>query len=231
MKKELNVLVINGSPKKDASDTMHITRAFLDGMKEIKSINVNMINTIDKKINYCKGCFTCKRNGGICVQKDDMEWILNDILNSDVLLFSFPLYCYGMPANLKVLLDRTMPLSSMKMTKNSDRYAHVSQADFSHLSYVMICGCGFPNSKNNFEAMIKEFELMFPNNHTIITVPESPMFNAIEAKEVTMPFLEKVKEAGKMYALNMELSKDMIEELKKPMIPEDIYVKICNGEI
>ncbi len=40
---------------------MHITRAFLDGMKEIKSINVNMINTIDKKINYCKGCFTCKK--------------------------------------------------------------------------------------------------------------------------------------------------------------------------
>ena len=52
---------------------MHITRAFLDGMKEIKSINVNMINTIDKKINYCKGCFICKRNGGICVQKDDMD--------------------------------------------------------------------------------------------------------------------------------------------------------------
>ncbi len=33
-------------------------------------------------------------------------------------------------------------------------------------------------------------------------------------KEVTMPFLEKVKEAGKMYTLNMELSIDMIEELK-----------------
>lgn len=230
MKDEVKILLINGSPKGEKSDTMHITRAFLEGFKTVKSAKIEVITTINNKINYCLGCFSCKKNGGTCVHNDDMREILEKILNSDILLFSFPLYCYGMPANIKVLLDRTMPLSSMKMRKSDGRYEHVCQADFSHLKYIMICGCGFPNSQNNFEPMIQEFKLMFPNNHTIITVPESPMFNVKEASDVTIPFLEKVKEAGKIFAISNELNQDIINELRKPMIPEEIYAKICNGE-
>ena len=192
----MKILVLNGSPKRDKSDTLHITRAFLDGMNDVTPQDVTIIHVIDKHIEYCSGCFACKRNGGTCIYDDDMKGILEQILDSDLLILSYPLYCYGMPAPLKALMDRTMPLSSMAMQKVGDRYEHVDQADFSRLHYMMICGCGFPNSKQNFEPAIMQFRLCFPGPSTIITVPESPMFNAPEAAIVTVPRLAKVREAG-----------------------------------
>lgn len=150
----MKILVLNGSPKGDASDTMHITRAFLQGMADAAPQEVRILHVIRQHIEYCTGCFACMRNGGTCRHHDDMKGILETILDSDLLILSFPLYCYGMPAPLKALMDRTLPLSSMAMTRVNGRYQHVGQADFSRLRYLMICGCGFPDSQENFEPAV-----------------------------------------------------------------------------
>ncbi len=60
----MKILVLNGSPKKEKSDCMHITRAFLDGMNEVSSNEVHIMHVIDKHIEYCKGCLSCMQNGG-----------------------------------------------------------------------------------------------------------------------------------------------------------------------
>ena len=225
----MKILVLNGSPKRDKSDTMHLTRAFLDGMRDAGEQQVHTIHVIDKRIEPCTGCFACMHNGGTCVHDDDMRAILSKILESDVLLFSFPLYCYGMPAPLKALIDRTLPLSSMEMQKVGDRYEHVGQTDYSHLRCVMICGCGFPNSKHNFEPAAAQFRLLFPNDHTILTVPESPMFNAPEAASVTEPRLALVRQAGKIFAETGAIPEALLQEIGSPMIPEEVYAAIVNG--
>ncbi len=227
----MKILVLNGSPKRDKSDTMYITRAFLDGMNEVTENEIKTIHVIDKHIEYCTGCFACMRNGGDCIQRDDMRKILEEILDSDLLIWSYPLYCYGMPAPLKALLDRTLPLSSMAMQKVGDRYEHVGQADLSHLKYVMICGCGFPNSKHNFEPAVMQFIRCFPSEHTMLTVPESPMFNAPEAAAVTEPRLALIRKAGRQYAKSGTISEDILKEITSPMIPEEQYAQIVNGTV
>ena len=125
----------------------------------------------------------------------------------------------------------TLPLSSMAMQKVGERYEHVGQADYSHLRYVMICGCGFPNSQHNFEPAIAQFKNCFPNHHTIITVPESPMFNAPEAEIVTKPRLEHIKEAGRQYAETGVIETTLMSEICSPMIPENEYAKIVNNSV
>ena len=166
----MKILVFNGSPKKARSDTMHITRAFLDGMNKAAPQEVQSVDVADLNIEFCRGCFACKYNGGHCVLEgsnvlsqeqfehngghcvidDDMRMILERMLASDLLLFSFSIYCYGMPAMLKNLIERTLPLSYMAMAEVDGRYVHIGQRDYSHLRYLMICGCGFPNSRRNF---------------------------------------------------------------------------------
>ena len=200
-------------------------------MKEAGERDIRLINVIDKNIEYCTGCFSCMLNGGDCVLGDDMKGILDEILESDLLIFSYPLYCYGMPAPLKALVDRTLPLSSMAMQKVGERYEHVGQADFSHIRYIMICGCGFPNSKQNFEPAVAQFKLCFHGDSTVITVPECPMFNVPAAEIVTAPRLEKVREAGKQYAENGHIAPDLLSEICSPMIPEEEYARIVNSGV
>lgn len=224
----MKILVFNGSPKKEKSDTMHITRAFLAGMNELAPQEVQTVEVADRSIAFCRGCFACKYNGGHCRIDDDMGEILKQMLASDLLLFSFPLYCYGMPAMLKNLIDRTLPLSSMAMAEENGRYVHVGQRDYSHLKYLMICGCGFPNSRRNFEPVIQQFALLFPQRHTILTVPESPMFNAPEAAAVTGPRLELIRRAGRQYAETGGIDGALLAEISAPMIPEELYAQIVN---
>ena len=93
----------------------------------------------------------------------------------------------------------------------------------------MICGCGFPNSRRNFEPAIRQFELMFPANHTILPVPESPMLSAPEAASVTVPRLALVKQAGKQYAETGAIAPALLAEITSPMIPEEVCAQIVNG--
>ena len=227
----MKILVLNGSPKKDRSDTLCMTRAFLDGMRDAGEQQAEILHAVEQHVEYCTGCFACMHNGGDCIHHDDMRGILEKILACDLLVLSFPLYCYGMPAPLKAIIDRILPLSSMAMQKVGDRYEHVGQSDFSHLRYLMLCGCGFPNSKHNFEPAVAQFRLLFPQGHTILTVPESPLFNVPEAAPVTLPRLALLRQAGRQYAERGAIDDELLQAILSPMIPEEQYAAIVNAGV
>lgn len=115
MKKK--VLIISGSPRKGGnSDTL--CDQFMHGAKEAGN-EVEKISLREKKINYCTGCYACKRDGN-CVQKDDMAEILDKMMAAEVILMATPVYFYTMNGQMKTLIDRTVP-KYMKM-KDKDMY-------------------------------------------------------------------------------------------------------------
>jgi hypothetical protein len=76
---------------------------------------------------------------------------------------------------------------------------------------------------------VAQFRLLFPQGHAILTVPESPMFNAPEASVVTVPRLRLVRQAGHQYAETGEIDGSLLTEIGSPMIPEDQYAAIVNS--
>ena len=118
--KMMKVLILNGSPKCEKSDTLHMSIAFARGIVSVSGGEVSVIHTAQKHIEYCTGCFICKKTGQ-CVIDDDMQDIIDKIKESDVVFFSFPVYCHAMPAELKVVVERTMPLSREELNAARQR--------------------------------------------------------------------------------------------------------------
>ena len=57
------------------------------------------------------------------------------------------------------------------------------------------------------------------------------MFNAPEAAVVTVPRLELVREAGRQYAKTGAVDAELLAQIGSPMIPEETYAKIVNGQV
>lgn len=224
----MNILVLNGSPKVK-SDTMVLTNAFIEGIKQTGDHNITIMNIREKQIAACRGCFGCWQMGkGECVINDDQNEILKLYPNMDVIIWSFPLYCYGMPSPLKAVLDRVIPLNQMKMEIVDGKTRHVPFCDFSRIHTVVISGSGFPNYEHNFEGLDLQVHNAF-GNLTTVYVPETPMLNIPEAKIVAEPKAARFTQAGEEYMKNFSLSKQTIDELQSLMIPMEDYIAHING--
>ena len=226
----MKILVLNGSPK-EKSDTFRLTDAFLKGLDPEKQHDIHVVDVIKKSVAPCRGCFGCWENAdGHCVIDDDQNAILDLYRDADVIIWSFPLYCYGMPSHLKAVLDRTIPLVKMAMTRQEDgTVRHEALADFSRIRTVVICGCGFPAWEGNFDSLKMMCRTCF-GDPVMICVPETPMLNVPAAAPLADPLLTKFRQAGAEYAQHLNLSGKTIAELEKPMIPGDDYIRIVNGQ-
>ena len=119
-----NFLIISASPRKGGnSDTL--CDEFMRGAVESGN-TAEKIFLRDKQINYCIGCGVCNSTHK-CVQKDDMTEVIEKMLKADVIVMSTPVYFYSMDAQLKTLIDRTVPRYTEMRGK--DFYYIVTAAD------------------------------------------------------------------------------------------------------
>ena len=55
----MNILVLNGSPKKSHSNTLKLTNAFVNGISEETNATIEQLDVAQLNIGACKGCFAC----------------------------------------------------------------------------------------------------------------------------------------------------------------------------
>ena len=118
------VLIISSSPQRYGnSDTL--CDEFAKGAKEAGH-SVEKIFLRDYEVNYCLSCRACTTTAR-CVQKDDAPEILDKMLAADVIVLATPVYFYSMSAQLKTLIDRTVPIYTQ--LTNKEFYFIITAAD------------------------------------------------------------------------------------------------------
>ena len=93
------ILAIVGSPRKGGNSELLVDE-FIKGAQE-KGHTVEKVCLREKKIAPCLACEACLRNGGTCVQKDDMAEIREKMLAADVVVLASPIYFYTMTAQME----------------------------------------------------------------------------------------------------------------------------------
>ncbi len=109
------ILILLSSPRKNGN-TDRLSDEFIRGAQEAGSES-EKIYLKDKTIGGCLGCFACQKNGGICVQKDDMPLPYEKMMGADVIVFASPVYFYTWNAQMKIVIDRTIAVSTALTNK------------------------------------------------------------------------------------------------------------------
>lgn len=102
-----NVVVLSSSPRKDGNSDM-LCHEFAAAAREAGAA-VDEVALRDLKIAPCRACYGCW-NSQRCVLGDDVAPLLEKIAAADVLCVATPVY-FGLPCGqLKVMIDRLLPL-------------------------------------------------------------------------------------------------------------------------
>lgn len=174
----MKILVFESSGNKKGSSNL-LADEFIRGAKEKGNI-ITEIDVLRGDIRPCLGCNHCGMNGS-CVQKDDYENKLKDLIKeTDMIVFTMPVYYYNWPAQLKTVIDRfysfTTELTHMhKKTAllsvawdNTDTVFAVVEAyykriceymQFQDVGAVYGRGCGTPSMTRNSPYPKQAYEL------------------------------------------------------------------------
>lgn len=99
------------------------------------------------KINYCIGCTSCFKDGK-CVQNDDIQIIMQDLLEANLVIMASPSYWGDVTGQMKVFIDRCTPYCNAR---------HIDRISKNMTKGVAIAVRAGRNKKEN-ENLINTFE-------------------------------------------------------------------------
>lgn len=230
----MNVLVLNGSPKGDRSNTYQLTRAFLAGMAEggeameTREMEVNRLN-----IRPCLGCFSCwNKTPGKCCIGDDMAGVIENLLWADVTVWSFPLYYFSVPGPLKNLMDRQLPMVLPFMTEDGGETgsgSHPARYDMSGKKTVVVSTCGFYTARGNYDGVCTIFDhLCGKGQYTTLFCGQGELFRVPELKQRTGEYLGYVRQAGREYA-GGGISAETRANLDQLLFPRKVFEEMADA--
>lgn len=122
----IKCLVLYGSPR-IKGNTYNILKELAVKLN-VKNISCKEVYLKNLDIKYCIGCDNCLEKFK-CVHKDDFTDMIDDIIESEIIIIGTPVYFGGYTAQLKTFIDRLQIFYNNKqIIKNEKKLVFVSAA-------------------------------------------------------------------------------------------------------
>ncbi len=108
----IRILAFAGSPRRHGNSETLLDWV-LASMSEDREVKIEKIPLTEADINPCRGCNACEILNK-CVQRDGMDIYHDKIIEADCIILSSPIYCMGLAAQVKALVDRAQVFRSRK---------------------------------------------------------------------------------------------------------------------
>ncbi len=108
----IKVLAFASSPRRHGNSETALDWLLADMGNEV-GVSVEKIVLEEADIHPCRGCNACEVLNR-CVQRDGMDIVHDKIVEADCIVLASPIYCMGLCAQAKALVDRAQVFRSRK---------------------------------------------------------------------------------------------------------------------
>ena len=229
----MKITIFNGSPRGKKGNTHFMVKEFSKGAEEAKA-EVENVFLVKKKIQPCRGCFTCWiKTPGKCVIKDDMAELIQKFCESDIVVFATPVYIDNVTGIMKNFMDRLVAGADPHFEKDEGgECVHIGKLE-KPAKLVVISNCGFPE-QNHFQVLELLFRRIARNMRTEVIGEIYRSGGAIlqEAPVILKPVISNYKRllqiAGMEIVEKRRLSEETRLKLEKPLISDEQYIAAVN---
>jgi multimeric flavodoxin WrbA len=108
----IKVLAFAGSPRRGGNSETLLDWV-LASMGGEPDVSIEKIALTEANIHMCNGCNACEKLNK-CIQRDGMDIVHDKIIDADCIMLSSPIFCMGLAAQVKALVDRAQVFRSRK---------------------------------------------------------------------------------------------------------------------
>jgi len=235
MEEKKKIVVMVGSPKNEKSGTLIPTQAFVDGLLSSGEYECEYIFIDRLNIKPCRGCLSCwgREDGSCWIKDDDVPATRKKLEESDIVIWSFPLFLFGVPGQMKCLMDRIVgmvhPYMGQKLNDadSMNRPMHGLQKQKAGQKILLLSSCAWCDIDVVYEPIIKQFDIILgKDGYQFVACPQMRALHHRGGERRLKMLRDKYFKGGVEMAKNGILSKEMIDLLQKPLFSDDVYKKL-----
>lgn len=190
------VIAFNGSPRKGWNTDLLVKKCLVGAKSAGAEVKLYEVSNL-KNVKPCISCLNCKRNDpklrGVCVVKDGLTSILNEIKTADALVIGAPIYFGYLSAAIHPVLERIC-FSNYSYRKNDP-------SNFGRkikTAFIIPMNASYEYAKTGYSPIFKQLEFQMKSvfGHCEIM----PVYNTLQVEDYSQ------------YEMSLFDSKDKIRE-------------------